>query len=128
MIGTAELPTRDFFRGVIGIVQEAHEAVEALTWSVVGVSDATGKPPESETATDVRLVLSFTEELVTHVREMRACGELLVQKLAGVDVAHLKGLAGDPYGASEPGSPGSATSVWYPTGHRIEVEPKQAGE
>jgi hypothetical protein len=40
--------------------------------------------------------VSFTEELVTHVREMRACAELLVQKLAGVDIAHLKGLAGDP--------------------------------
>jgi hypothetical protein len=86
MIGTAELPTKDFYRAVIGMVQETHSAVESLTWSVVGVSDATGKPPELETAADVRLLLSFTGELVTHVREMRACAELLVQKLAGVDI------------------------------------------
>jgi hypothetical protein len=56
MIGTAELPTRDFSRGVIGMVQETHSAVESLTWSVVGVSDATGKPSELETTADVRLL------------------------------------------------------------------------
>jgi hypothetical protein len=40
--------------------------------------------------------LSFSDELLTHVREMRACAELLVRKLAGVDIARLKGLATDP--------------------------------
>jgi hypothetical protein len=115
MIGTVELPTKGHYQGTLGVVKEAHGAVESIACWVAGVKDATGKPPELETAADVRLLLSFTEELVTHVREMNAWAEMLVQKLAGVDVAQLKEVAGDPYGASEPGAPGSGASVWYPT-------------
>jgi hypothetical protein len=96
MIGAVELPTKGHYQGTLGVVKEAHGAVESIAWWVAGVNDATGKPPELETATDVRLLLSFTEELVTHVQEMSAWAEMLVQKLADVDIAHLKGLAADP--------------------------------
>ncbi len=84
MTGTVQLPDEQQYRAVLGIVQEARDAVESLA-----LCFEQDKPTGLATAADVRSLLRFTEGLLTNVRGMRAYAEMLVHEFAGVDIARL---------------------------------------